>query len=64
MRASGEQAQANSCDIPLLTPTGGWSLKLDTRYKCPNDQPNIRIQHLFLQARRSFAVFRYTDFPR
>ena len=51
-------------NTPLLTPTGGWSLKLDTRYKCPNEQPNIRIQHLFLQARRSFAVFRYTDFPR
>lgn len=51
-------------NTPLKSPNGGWSLVLDTRYSHPSKQPNLRIQHLFLQAAHSFALFRYTDLPR
>ena len=51
-------------NTPLKSPKGGWSLILDTRYSHPAKQPGLRIQHLFLQAAHSLALFRYTDFPR
>lgn len=60
----------NACDrdvkfnTPLQSPTGGWSMVLDTRYSTPDKQPKLRIQHIFLQQKRSFTLFRYTDFPR
>ncbi|NVK57885.1 MAG: glycogen debranching protein GlgX [Alteromonadaceae bacterium] len=47
----------------LQSHSGGWSLVLDTRYSHPKKQPQLRVQHLFLQAKQSFVLFRYTELP-
>ncbi|MEW9796708.1 glycogen debranching protein GlgX [Alteromonas sp. CYL-A6] len=46
-------------NLPGLVPTGGWTLRLDTRYASLRDQPQICIQRVFLQAGKSVAVFSY-----
>ncbi|QJR82441.1 glycogen debranching protein GlgX [Alteromonas pelagimontana] len=48
-------------NLPSLSPHGGWTLHLDTRYASINDQPNICIQRVFLQAGRSLAIFSYSE---
>ncbi|WP_189403801.1 glycogen debranching protein GlgX [Alteromonas halophila] len=46
-------------NMPVLTPRGGWTLELDTRYASVADQPLICIQQIFLQAGKSVALFSY-----
>ncbi len=48
-------------NLPRLSPRGGWSLHLDTRYSSLTEQPSICIQHVFLQAGHSLALFSYTE---
>lgn len=48
--------------IPVLSPRGGWELVLDTRYPSVDDQPQICMQHMFMQASQSIAVFRYSEY--
>ncbi|RDV26148.1 glycogen debranching enzyme GlgX [Alteromonas aestuariivivens] len=48
-------------NLPHLSPIGGWTLELDTRYCSLSEQPRICIQRVFLQAGRSLAVFRYSE---
>jgi len=48
--------------LPLLSPFGGWELKLDTRYAQLQEQPQICIKQFFLQAGRSLALFSYHEF--
>lgn len=56
--ASDQEVKFN---IPLLSPAGGWTLRLDTRYQTISEQPQICMQHVFLQARRSIAIFSYSE---
>jgi glycogen operon protein len=51
-------------NTPLLSPNGGWKLKLDTRYQSVKEHPTICIQHVFLQASQSIAIFSYSELPR
>lgn len=47
--------------LPSLSPRGGWTLRLDTRYASLDDQPDICIQRVFLQAGRSLTLFSYSE---
>lgn len=51
-------------NLPSLSPRGGWTLHLDTRYCSLAEQPAICIQRVFLQAGRSLAVFSYNEMQR
>lgn len=46
-------------NMPVMTPKGGWTLELDTRYSSVAEQPAICIQQIFLQAGKSVALFSY-----
>lgn len=44
--------------IPTSSDSGGWSLILDTRYSTIGQQPKICMKHMFLQAKRTIAIFK------
>ncbi len=49
--------------LPTLAQPSGWQLRLDTRYACLQEQPEICIQQVFSQAPKSVAVFCYSPLP-
>ena len=48
-------------NLPSLSPKGGWTLQLDTRYAALSEQPAICIQKVFLQAGKSLVLFTYSE---
>lgn len=46
--------------LPSLSPVGGWTLRLDTRYADLSEHPKVCVKHLFLQAGKSIAIFTYS----
>lgn len=50
--------------LPTLSPNGGWTLRLDTRYASLKEQPNICIQQVFMQAARSISLFSFSEIQR
>ena len=51
-------------NLPKLSPFGGWTLHLDTRYPSLSEQPKICIQQVFLQAGKSLTLFSYSEYER
>ncbi|WP_218396723.1 glycogen debranching protein GlgX [Alteromonas lipotrueae] len=49
-------------NLPSLSPNGGWTLHLDTRYASLSEQPKICIQKVFLQAGKSLTLFSFNEF--
>ncbi|MEG3768379.1 glycogen debranching protein GlgX [Alteromonas sp. 14N.309.X.WAT.G.H12] len=48
-------------NLPSLSPKGAWQLIIDTRYGSLQEQPEICIQRVFLQAAKSVVVFKFTQ---